>query len=460
MSAVDRARIGVRRWATPAMLGMLMLGFSSGLPLLLVFSTLTFWLVDAGIDKSTIGLFALVKTPYTFKFLLAPMLDHLRLPGLARRMGHRRSWTLVAQGGLIAALLALALTQPEQTVLLTAALAIVVALFSAMQDVALDAWRVERFPDAAEQALATSTFVTGYRLAMLVAGAGALWLASHAPWTTVYSVMALLQGLGVLAALFYREAPDSSISNTSITTGNTGTSPQSQGIMGWIKQAILAPLGEFITRPGWQGFVLIALTYKLGDAFLGVMVNPFYVENGFAKIEIAEITKLYGFLATILGAFCGGWLVARWGLYRTLIAGAVLQLASNLSFLWLAHTGHSLPVLAVVVTFENLSGGIGTTAYLTLFAALCNKRYTATQFALLTSLMAFARDLLSAQSGFVADAVSWPVFFWLSGALALPGILLLLYCRSSLTLVARMHHDTSRHAAARPASQTPERQGA
>jgi PAT family beta-lactamase induction signal transducer AmpG len=457
MSAVDRARIGVRRWATPAMLGMLMLGFSSGLPLLLVFSTLTFWLMDAGIDKATIGLFALVKTPYTFKFLLAPMLDHLRLPGLARRMGHRRSWTLVAQVGLIAALLALSLTQPQHTVLLTAALAIVVALFSAMQDVALDAWRVERFPNAAEQALATSTFVTGYRLAMLVAGAGALWLASHAPWTTVYSVMALLQGLGVLAALLYRERVDF---QWITTERNTDGFQQLDPLQKWIRQAILAPLGEFLTRPGWQGFVLIALTYRLGDAFLGVMVNPFYVENGFTKIEIAEITKLYGFLATIVGAFCGGWLVARWGLYRTLIAGAVLQLASNLSFLWLAHTGHSLPVLAAVVTFENLSGGIGTTAYLTLFAALCNKRYTATQFALLTSLMAFARDLLSAQSGFVADAVSWSAFFWLSGALALPGILLLLYFRSSLTFVARTHHDTSRDAAARSASQTPERQGA
>jgi PAT family beta-lactamase induction signal transducer AmpG len=454
MSCVDSARAAVRLYATPAMAGMLALGFSSGLPLLLVFSTLTFWLVDSGIDKATIGLFALVKTPYTFKFLLAPLMDHLRLPGLAARLGHRRSWTLLAQVGLIAALLLLALTKPAETVLLTAALAIVVAAFSAMQDVALDAWRVERFPEAAQQALATSAFVTGYRLAMLVAGAGALWLAAHTPWQTVYAVMAGLQGIGIAATLLYRQASENTESSIGSSCDRTPPAPGWQRVTGSIR----TPLAAFATRHGWQGFVLIALTYKLGDAFLGVMVNPFYVENGFTKIEIAEITKLYGFIATIIGAFCGGWLVARLGLYRALLGGAALQLLSNLSFLWLAQAGHAVPVLAAVVTLENLSGGIGTTAYLTFFAALCDKRYTATQFALLTSLMALARDLLSAQSGFVAETVGWPMFFWLSAALALPGVLLLLLLRSRIILLGHPHDTTAQ--TLRPASQTPERQSA
>ncbi len=459
MSASGSVRTAVRLYATPAMAGMLALGFSSGLPLLLVFSTLTFWLVDSGIDKATIGLFALVKTPYTFKFLLAPLMDHVRLPGLAARLGHRRSWALSAQVGLIAALCLLALTRPADTVLITAAMAIVVALFSAMQDVALDAWRVEHFPEPVQQALATSTFVTGYRLAMLVAGAGALWLATHHTWQTVYGVMAALQGIGIAATLLTRDPIDKYAgSSTGSTFGHTPLSPRWQRLLGWGQQSILAPLRDFVARPGWQGFVLIALTYKLGDAFLGVMVNPFYVENSFTKIEIAEITKLYGFIATIAGAFCGGWLVARMGLYRTLIWGAILQLGSNLSFLWLAHAGHNVPVLAAVITLENLSGGIGTTAYLTFFAALCNKRYTATQFALLTSLMALARDLLSAQSGFVAEAVSWPVFFWLSGAMALPGVILLFCLRSRLQTLVTPHDHPSQ--AARSAPQTPERQSA
>lgn len=425
---------------SPPMLGMLAMGFSSGLPLLLVFSTLTFWLLDSGIDKAAIGLFALVKTPYTFKFLLAPVLDGVRPGALSRRLGHRRGWALLAQAGLVGALVLLSFSSPAQAPLFTAAMAVLVALFSATQDVALDAYRVERFPDPARQGMATAVFVTGYRLAMLVAGAGALWLASHAAWPLVYLVMATLQGVGVLAVLFSREGSAGHTLLTNRDVNLEGCAKSEKSMTGWLRRSVLAPIRDFMRRPGWVWFVGIALTYKLGDAFLGVMSNPFYVETGFTKIEIAEITKLYGFIATLAGAFFGGWLVARWGMYKTLLWGGVLQLGSNLTFLWLAAAGHSVPVLAVVVTLENLSGGIGTTAYLTFFAALCHRSYTATQFALLTSLMALARDLLAAQSGFVAEAVNWPMFFLVSSALALPGILLVFFLRSTLVTLNKDAH--------------------
>jgi MFS transporter, PAT family, beta-lactamase induction signal transducer AmpG len=439
MLTAGTLRTFVRLYTAPPLLAALVLGFSSGLPLVLVFSTLTFWLVDAGIDKSTIGLFALVKTPYTFKFLFAPLMDALRLPGLARWLGHRRSWAFVAQLGLIAALLALSLTRPAEVALWTAALAVAVACGSAIQDVALDAWRVERFPDPAQQARATSVFVTGYRIAMLVAGAGALWLATHVSWPTVYVVMAVLQGIGVAAVLLASEAPQKHTGTTGATCVLPEISPKTGRFVTWTQAILVAPLRTFMQHTGWQAILLVALTYKLGDAFLGVMINPFYVETGFSKLEIAEITKLYGFIATIAGAFIGGWLVTRLGLFRALVWGALLQLLSNLSFLWLSHAGHSVPVLAAVVTLENLSGGIGTTAYLSLFAVACDRRYTATQFALLTSLMALARDLLAAQSGFVADAVSWSLFFCISALLAVPGLVLLLSLRSTLHSVMTFH---------------------
>jgi PAT family beta-lactamase induction signal transducer AmpG len=399
---------------------MLFLGFSSGLPLLLVFSTLSFWLKDVGVSLATIGAFALVKTPYTFKLIWAPFMDKFRVPYLAHRLGHRRSWALVAQALLIGSIFLLGLSNPAQSPWLTAWAAVAVAFFSASQDIVLDAYRVERLT-AEQQGAGSAVFVLGYRLALLVAGAGALYMADAMPWPQVYTIIALIQGIGIITILLCRE-PDH---------------PQLKPVVcanfiAWVNGTLLAPFRDFTLKDKWYLILLFVATYKLGDAFLGVMANPFYIEVGFSKIQIANVSKLYGLIATIIGGLIGGTLVAKLGLFRALLLGAFVQLASNLMFAWLAYVGNDINALVLTITVENLSGGVGSAAFVAYFAYLCNREYTATQYALLTSIMSFARDGLAATSGLVAERVDWVSFFLMSTAVAIPGILILLTLTSTL----------------------------
>ncbi len=422
-----------RVYADRRMAVIVVLGFSSGLPLLLVFSTLSLWLKAEGVSLTAIGLFSLVRTPYTFKFLWAPLIDRVPLPGLTRLLGRRRGWTLFAQAALMAAILGLSATHPATNPLATALLALVVAFCSASQDIVIDAYRVEILEDR-EQGAGAGAIVLGYRMGTLASGAGALWLASVLPWAQVYAVMGALVMVGMAAVLLAREpetadavhAADADEAAVARRLG-TNVSGWLARPLAWLCEAAVAPLADFAARPAWAAILLFIMLYKLGDAYLGLMANPFYVEMGFSTVEIANVSKLFGMGATIAGGLLGGILVSRAGIMRALLVAGVLQMLSNLVFAAQAMVGHDVAMLTVTVATENVTGGMATAAFVAYLSSLCHAAYTATQYALLSSFMAFARDVLSASSGWVADSVGWIPFFAVSTAVALPGLAVLVW---------------------------------
>jgi MFS transporter, PAT family, beta-lactamase induction signal transducer AmpG len=306
----------------------------------------------------------------------------------------------------------------------TAVWAVALAFASASQDIVIDAYRVEILSDD-EQGAGAAMVVFGYRVGMLVSGAGALYVASAAPWSVVYTVMAACMGLGVLATLLAPE-PERPVIAPTIGTAT-------ERALAWLKRAVFEPFAEFLSRPGWVSFLLFVLLYKLGDAAVGIMANPLYVDLGFSKTEVASVVKLFGLAATLIGAFLGGLLIARLGLIRALWICGILQLFSNLAFSGLALVGHDMAALAGTIGFENLAGGMGTTAFVAFLAALCNRNYTATQYALLSSFMAVARTFMAAPGGFVAEQVDWPLYFLLTALAAIPGLLLIVLLQRRLT---------------------------
>ena len=412
----------------PRLLIILALGFASGLPLALTFGTLTFWLAEEGISKGAIGLFALVGTAYTLKFLWSPLMDQLSLPLLTRWLGRRRGWMLACQIVLMVTMIGLGQTDPTVDIGLMALWAVALAFASASQDIVIDAYRVEILTEQ-EQGAGAAMIVFGYRVGMLISGAGALYIASVAPWSVVYSAMAGAMGLGVLATLL---APEPASVAVPAAVGSAV-----ERAAAWLKRAVAEPFLEFLSRPGWLAFLAFVLLYKLGDAAVGVMTSPLYVELGFSKTEVAEVVKVFGLIATLVGAFLGGLMVARWGLLPALWVCGILQLFSNLGFAGLAMAGHDVTALAAVIAFENLAGGMGTTAFVAFLAALCNRNYTATQYALLSSLMAVARTFIAAPGGFVAEQVDWTVYFVLTAVIAVPGLLLIVLLQRRLPSEAR-----------------------
>ena len=414
----------VRVYTRPRLLLILVLGFASGLPLALTFSTLTFWLAEEGVSKGSIGLFALVGTAYTLKFLWSPLMDQLPLPPLTRWLGRRRGWLLATQIALIVTMIGLGQTNPAVDPGWTAVWAVALAFASASQDIVIDAYRVEILADE-EQGAGAANIVFGYRIGMLVSGAGALYVASVAPWSTVYIVMAACMGVGILTTLLAPE-PDTPPIAKAAGAGM-------EKVLGWLKRAVVEPFAEFLSRPGWLAFLAFVLLYKLGDAAVGIMTNPLYVELGFSKTEVANVVKIFGLAATLVGAFLGGLLIARLGLIKALWICGVLQLFSNLAFSGLALIGHDVTALAFTIGFENLAGGMGTTAFVAFIAALCNRNYTATQYALLSSFTAVARTFVAAPGGFIAEAVNWPIYFLLTAIVAIPGLLLIAVLQKRLT---------------------------
>ena len=396
---------------------ILFLGFSSGLPLLLVFSTLSLWLKDEGVTKTMIGLFALVRTPYTFKFLWAPLIDRVPLPLLTRWLGRRRGWAVLTQIALMASILGMASTTPSMDLMATAVFALFVAFCSASQDIVIDAYRIEALDDS-QQGAGAAMVVNGYRIGMLMAGAGAISLADSLSWPAVYSIMAAMVLVGLVTVLLSREPKEPEARQEQ---------GRGRGAAEWLIDAVVRPFTDFMKRDGWVFVLLFIMLYKLGDAYLGVMANPFYVEMGFTKGEIAAVSKVFGMGATIVGGLLGGILVFRFGIRASLLVCGVLMAASNLVFAVQAMVGHSVPMLTVTIAVENLTGGMGTTAFVAYLSSLCNVAYTATQYALLSSFMAFARDVLSASSGWLADQVDWVTFFLASTGLAVPGLLLLVW---------------------------------
>jgi PAT family beta-lactamase induction signal transducer AmpG len=399
----------------PRLLLIAVLGFYSGLPLALTAGTLTAWLSDEGVDRAAIGLFAAIATPYTLKFLWAPLLDGVRVPVLHRLLGRRRAWLLLTQVLLGAAITAMALANPAQGAALTALVGVVVAALSATQDTVIDAYRVERLA-ADEQGAGAAMATGGYRIGMLISGAGALWLADTLGWETTYAAMGVLAGSAMLVTLLMRSTDTPELEQRL---------PHSVGE--FIRGSVIAPFADFMTRPFWLGVLAFVVLYKLGDAFMGIMFNPFLLDLGFAKTEIAKIVKLYGFAATLIGTFLGGWLVVRWGMFRTLLLTGFVHMLTNLMLVVQAHLGADHHFLIASITLENLSGGMSTAAFIAYLSALCRKHYTATQYALLASFSAFGRTLLSTPSGWLAKTIGWEGFFAIASLMALPGLALLLW---------------------------------
>ena len=393
---------------------ILFLGFLSGLPLLLSFGTLSAWLREAGVDRSTIGLFALVGLPYALKPIWAPLIDGLKLPFVTALLGRRRGWLIVSQVMLLFAIVNLAFSDPLNAPISMAVFAVLVAFFSASQDIVIDAYRIEILEEE-QQGMGAAMVTYGYRAGMLMAGAGTLYLADYWSWTHAYLIMGLIIITGSLLVLFSPE-PDEMESPTI----------HKLGLGGWIYQFVVRPFLDFSSRPGWVLILLFIVTFKLGDAFLSVMTNPFYIDLGFSKSEIAEVTKLFGVLALGVGLFVGGIMIQKFGLLASLIITGVLQAVSNLAFAYQAASGNDLEVLIFTIAIENVTGGMGTAAFVAYLSSLTNTAFTATQYALLSAFMSLGRNLLSSPSGYVVDAVGWIEFFIISVVIAIPGLLLLL----------------------------------
>jgi MFS transporter, PAT family, beta-lactamase induction signal transducer AmpG len=400
-------------YLTPRMLIILAMGFASGLPLLLTLSTLSYWLSKVGVDKTTIGLFALVGTPYTFKFLWSPIMDQLRLPILTRLLGRRRSWLLLTQILLAIAVFFMGLTDPAVDPAKTAIMALIIAFLSASQDIVIDAYRIEILPEE-EQGQGAAATQTGYRFGLLLAGAGALALSDYFSWPLVFAVLAGAMAASVIITLLAPE-PQPPVQQ-----------PR-RDYAQWVKEAVIAPFADFMSRRGWVVILLFVLFYKFGDALGGTMANPFYVEMGFTGSEVAAVSKLWGVWMTVAGALIGGLAVARWGVFSALLIGGVLQAVTNLAFVYVAIRGHDLPALALAITADNLAGGAAGAALVAYLSSLCNIAYTATQYALLTSFMAQGRTWLSSGSGWLADHTDWVTFWSLTALVAIPGLLLLFW---------------------------------
>ncbi len=384
------------------MLVALLMGFACGLPLLLTISVLQAWMKEEGVDLTVIGMMALVGLPYTLKFLWAPFLDRFTLPFL----GRRRGWLLIFQLTLIFSISGLGFTDPANNPWMVAFAAFLVTFFSASQDIVVDAYRREDFPDE-ELGLASSLYINGYRVGMLLASGGGLIMADHMPFSSVYLIMAACMLPGLVTTLLAHEPK--------ITHGT----PRS------MREAVFDPMVEYFTRQGAIWVLAFILFYKIGDTMAGAMTTPFYLDIGFSKTEIGTVVKLFGFWATIAGALIGGVLMLRLGINRSLWVFGFLQAISTACFAILARIGYSVAVLSGVIAFENLSSGMGTAAYAAFMASITNKRFTATQYALLTSLMGIPRVMASAPTGFFAKNLGWESFFIVCTLIAVPGMLLL-----------------------------------
>ena len=413
----------LRLYAQPDSLRMLALGFSAGLPLLLVLGTLSFRLREAGIDRSTIGYLSWVGLAYGFKWVWAPLVDRMPLPGLTARLGRRRSWLLLAQCTIALGLVGMALNDPAQMLAPLVWCALAVAFGSATQDIALDAYRIESAGADAQATLAAS-YQTGYRLAMIWAGAGVLWIAAraqgadttgyaHTAWQTAYLVMALSLLPGMLVVLLSPEPAPRPM-------------PAARSVGEWLRGALLDPFADFWHRYRWQALLVLALiaVYRISDVVMGIMANPFYVDMGYTKDEVAAVTKIYGVVMTLVGAFVGGVLSSRLGVMRVLMLGAVLSAASNLLFAWLHGVGHDVTALILVVSADNLASGIASAAFIAYLSSLTNISYSATQYALLSSMMLLLPKFIAGFSGDFVNAHGYVAFFEATAWLGAPVLVL------------------------------------
>jgi MFS transporter, PAT family, beta-lactamase induction signal transducer AmpG len=418
------------------MLTLLALGFSSGLPAPLVFSNLSIWLRDEGVSRTDIGLFALATTPYAINFLWAPLVDRMPLPGLTARFGRRRGWALFAQGWLIIAIGFMALTDPSENLMAVAVAALFVAFVSATQDIVIDAYRIDVL-EPHQYGAGSAAAIWGWHLGgTLVGGAGGLYLASSFSWNLAYGVLAMAIGIGVLAILL---SPEPTARPTAETVARERSVSERLHHLGWLRGrladlaawfygAVVAPFTDFMRREGWVLILVFIFVFKFGDALLGRMSGVFYREMGFALVDIANVSKVYGLAANAFGILVGGYLVYRLGVMKSLFFAGFAAASTNLTYSWLAMSGHDMTVFKIAVMSDNFTGGLATVAFVAYLSSLTNVAYTATQYALLASLGNLARIWLSASSGWMVDQLDgdWAIFFAMTAGLALAGLPLLL----------------------------------
>ena len=433
--AATNWRNSVKAYTDWRVLQVLALGFASGLPLLLTYSTLSAWLATAGVRRAAIGTFALVGTPYAFKFLWSPLIDRLPPP---LPFGRRRGWGITIQILLIGAILSLGSCNPQHNLSLMGALSLLVAFLSASQDIVIDAWRVEIL-ESDLQGPGAGMIQTGYRIAMLVSGAGALLIAARAGWFAAYATMAALLGVGMLVFLF---GPEPKVSSETAHARAAGW----EGIRQSLATAVTGPFTDFMHRPFWQVILIFIVGYKLGEALAGVMAMPLYISLGFSLDEIAAMSKLVGFFATVAGALIGGVVTARFGARRALMLCGVLQSAGNLFFVLQALGGHRLGYLALCVTAENVTGAMAGSALVSYLSSLCSPAFTATQYALLSSLAAVGRTLVASSGGVLAEKLGWVPFFLLTTVATLPALVLLIWIRPQDDLDRDKGRDGEDHA--------------
>lgn len=441
---------------------MAFLGFSAGLPFLLVFSTLSAWLALAEISRTAIGFFSWIGITYSIKVFWAPIVDRTPLPFLTGRLGKRRSWMLLGQIGVATGLLLIAVIDPQAAfayqsgvlpalggllngegvppagtaITLVALAALLVAFSSATQDIVIDAYRIEAADDDLQGAMAAA-YQLGYRIAIIVSGAGALYLAQYGSWSISYTTMAALMLVGMVTCLVIVEpgrvedaatqARETKVSN--LLQSRLHLRGRGEAAVAWVSGAVASPLADFFQRNGWYAAVILALVglYRLSDITLGVMANPFYIDLGFTLEEIANVAKIFGVAMSIVGALIGGLLVARYGILKPLLLGAIMVACTNLLFAWLATIGPDVNVLVVTISADSLSAGLAGSSFIAYLSSLVNKAYTATQYALFSSLFTLPGKLLGGLSGIVVDTAGYVTFFIYASVLGLPAILLVIY---------------------------------
>jgi len=396
------------------MLVLTLLGFASGFPFLLVFSTLSLWLKDVGWSYKAIGAISMVKIPYAFKFLYSPIVDGLKIPFLWH-LGRRRSWAILAQICLFISIFGMSCFTPDKGVLYLVITALAVSFSSATLDIALDAFRVELFEKAPQdQAAGSAIFVLGYRLGLLFSGAGALMLASVLSWNTVYMIMTCGTFVGIITILLSKEPVQ-----------YTYKQKEKQSFKAFFNERFFGPLKDFVLNPGWKLILCLVFIYRLSDAYIGPMAYPFYDDMGFSNMEIAYVIKIYGMAATILGGLYGGLFLKKHGIFKGLYFCVFTQGFTTAFYAVQAYVGHNVPMLVLTISMENFSSGMATAALVAYMSSLCNVFYTATQYALLSSLLSVARDFFSATSGFVLELTGWPLFFIFAGLMCLPSAVII-----------------------------------
>ena len=417
----------------PRLIIIFFMGFASGLPLALSYTVLQWWLSNVGVSLAAIGLFALVQTPYSLKFFWAPFIDSVPIPILSNMLGRRRAWMIMIQIAMMGSIIGLGMTKPEVNPMLTAILALAVAFFSASQDIVIDAYRIDIL-DEDQQGAGAAMTQAGYRVGAIASGAGALFLFDWSfSWPLIYGIMAGLVLVGFITAL--RAPIPRTDRMDKVPAGSAGM---------WIQRNIVSPFIEFFQRNQIStALVILAfiVLYKFGDAFLSIMAYPFYYQIGFTPSQVATASATFGKIATVVGAFAGGLVVKRYGILKSLLIGGILQMFSNLMYAAQAAIGPDYPFLFITITIENVSQGMGSSAFIAYLSMLCNTLYTGTQYALFASLMNFARTWLVAPSGWAAEELGWFSFFVVSTFLAVPGLLLLLWMMKQLPMSIQRGRD-------------------